>query len=295
MQEPDLLLDPSADTQPYERNGTQQSVKTDSSWSRPVKKTVYTLNVGDYAPEICALTYPLLQAYARKIGAQFHVIRERKFPEWPMDYEKLQIYELAREHGNDWSIYIDSDALVNPEMFDVTDHLHKNTVCHNGKDMAGIRWKYDHYFRRDGRHIGSCNWFAIGSDWCLDLWKPLDDLSPADAIANISITVGERNSGYCETGHLVSDYTLSRNIARFGLKFQTLIELCGRLGWNGPGGQPANPFLFHKYNISNERKVQELLMILSTPNGQPSPAGLGWGLLTPSGVAAYQSKWGVRA
>lgn len=142
-------------------NGERQSAKSTESWSLPVKKTVYTLNVGGYAPEISALTYPLLQAYAQKIGADFHVIRERKFPDWPMDYEKLQIHELAKEHNNDWNIYIDSDALVNPEMFDVTEHLHKNTVCHNGKDLAGIRWKYDHYFRRDGRHIGSCNWFAI--------------------------------------------------------------------------------------------------------------------------------------
>jgi hypothetical protein len=78
-----------------------------------------TLNIGDYAPEICALTYPLLQSYARKIGADFYVIRESRFPDWPLVYEKLQIYDLAR-NGSDWNIYIDSDALVNPEMFDVT-------------------------------------------------------------------------------------------------------------------------------------------------------------------------------
>lgn len=259
-----------------------------------LKKTVYTLNVGGYAPEICALTYPLLQAYASKIGAEFRLIRERRFPGWPLDYEKLQIHELAREDGNDWSIYIDSDALVNPEMFDVTEHLHKNTVCHNGKDMAGIRWKYDQYFRRDGRHIGSCNWLAIASDWCLDLWRPLDDLTPEEAIANIYITVGERNSGYCETAHLISDYTLSRNIARFGLKVQTVIDVCAHLGWRGPGGQPASPFLFHKYAISREQKVREMLTILSTPLGQAGPAGLGWGLLTPEGLAEFQRRWGVR-
>ena len=65
------------------------------SWSKPLRKTIYTVNIGDYAPEICALTYPLMQAYARKIGADFHVIRERKFPAWPVVYEKLQVHELA--------------------------------------------------------------------------------------------------------------------------------------------------------------------------------------------------------
>jgi hypothetical protein len=262
-------------------------------WSKPIRKTIYTLNIGDYAPEICALTYPLIQAYARKIGAEFHVIRERKFPDWPVVYEKLQIHELGM-NGNDWNIYIDSDALVSPEMFDITDYLHKDTICHNGRDMAGIRWKYDQYFRRDGRHVGSCNWFTVASDWCLDLWRPLDDLTLEQALDNINITIGERNSGLCQTEHLIDDYTLSRNIARFGLKVQTVHDICGQLGWRAPNGQPVSPFLYHKYTISNEQKVREMLAILSTPNGQPGPTGVGWGLLTQAGVAEYQKKWGSR-
>jgi len=294
MHNADQLLDPIVATNGADDISAERAPKATTSWSRRVKKTVYTLNIGNYAPEICALTYPLIEAYARKIGADFHVIRERRFPGWPVVYEKLQIHELGREHGNDWNIYIDSDALVNPEMFDITEHLQKNTVSHNGTDMAGIRWKYDQYFRRDGRHIGSCNWFTVASDWCLDLWRPLDDLTLEQAMVNINITVGERNCGLCKTEHLIDDYTLSRNIARFGLRVQTVIEMCGKLGWHGPGGVPVSPFLFHKYTISNEQKVREMLMILSTPAGQPSPAGAGWGLLTPEGVAGYQERWGVR-
>jgi hypothetical protein len=263
-------------------------------WSKRIKKTLYTLNIGDYAPEICALTYPLMQAYARKIGADFFVIHERKFPEWPVVYEKLQIFELGRLHGNDWNIFADADALISPEMFDITDFLSKNTVCHNGRDMASIRWKYDHYFRRDGRHIGSCNWFTVASDWCLDLWRPLEDLTLEQALPNINITIAERNSGLCKTEHLIDDYTLSRNIARFGLKVQTVIELCAQLGWRAPGGQPFSPFLFHKYTIPNEQKIKEMLMILGTPNGQPTPVGAGWGLLTPEAVVAYQKEWGIK-
>ena len=73
-----------------------------------MKKTVYLLNIGDYEPEITSLTYPYISRYASKIGAAVHLITERKFPEWPITYEKLQIYELGRQHGNDWNIYIDS-------------------------------------------------------------------------------------------------------------------------------------------------------------------------------------------
>ena len=263
------------------------------SWSRPVKKTIYTLNIGNYAPEICALTYPLIRAYANKIGADFHIIKDRKFPGWPVVYEKLQIHELGRTHGNDWNYCVDGDTLINPDMFDVTEHIQKNTICHNGRDMAGIRWKYDQYFRRDGRHIGSCNWFTVGSDWCLDLWRPLDDLTMQEALENINITVAERNSRLCSTEHLIDDYTLSRNIARFGLKVQTITDVCGQFGWRGQQGQGTSPFLYHAYTISNEQKARDMLALLTTPCSQAGPNGPGWGLMTQAAAAEYRQKFGL--
>jgi hypothetical protein len=277
------------ETEPTSRS---QLVASSANWSRPIKKTLYTVNIGDYAPEICALTYPLFQAFAKKIGAEFRVIRERQFPDWPVVYEKLQIHQLGRQDGNDWNICVDGDTLIHPEMFDPTEHLHKDTVCHNGTDMAGIRWKYDHYFRRDGRHIGSCNWFTIASDWCLDLWRPLDDLSLEEALANINITLSEMNSGYCATQHLIDDYTLSRNIARFGLKVKTMIEIYGQLGFKNGQGHPASPFMYHKYTISNEQKAREMLALLSAPAGQPGPFGLGWGILNQETAAEYRRRFG---
>jgi hypothetical protein len=60
-----------------------------------MKKTLYTLSVNDkhpgqdFEPEITALTFPLMRKYAHKIGADFHVIRERKHPDMPPVYEKL--------------------------------------------------------------------------------------------------------------------------------------------------------------------------------------------------------------
>jgi hypothetical protein len=212
------------------------------------KKVVYTLNIGNYAPAITEMTYPLIQRYADKIGADFQIIATRQFPEWPVVYEKLQIYELGQ--SNDWNIYIDSDAVVHPDMFDLTDHLNKNTVLHNGRDMAGNRWRYDRFFRRDGRHIGSCNWFTVASNLCIDLWKPLDDLTLEQAVANIS-PVWSEQSGIIEPSHLIDDYTLSRNIAKFGLKFDTLIEMQARM--NDKAG-----YLFHLYNLPEEAKLNQI-------------------------------------
>ena len=216
-----------------------------------MKKTVFTLNVDDYAKEITDLTYPLIKQYAHKIRAEFQIISKRKFPEMPPVYEKLQIYELGK--GNDWNIYIDSDALVHPDLMDLTEHLSKDTVLHHGADMASVRWTYDKYFRRDGRNIGSCNWFTVASDWCIDLWTPLD-LTLHEAMANIHPTLNEIQCGI-DASHLIDDYTLSRNIARFGLKFTTFLDLTQKIGERGN-------FLWHEYTIPVGEKVARIKEVL---------------------------------
>jgi|SRR5580698_5522882 hypothetical protein len=283
------------------------------------KKTIYTLVVDDYAPQITDLTFPLMAAYADKIGAELVVIRDRLctlssfggFHQWPVTLEKFQTARLARERGDDWSIFIDADTLINPEFFDVTEHLPRDTVAHNGKDMAGVRWTYDEYFRRDGRHFGSCSWLVIASSWCVeDLWR-LPELSYEETLRRIHITIGEHNSGNCRSEHLIDDYTLSRNIARFGLKTDTVTDICGRLGWKAPDGKAFNPGLWHQYTISVEDKVRRMLGVLSAPqnalvldprdaNIQPGqqpkfqPHGIGWGVMTQEQLSGYKKKWKIK-
>jgi hypothetical protein len=238
-------------------------------WEKKAKKAVFTLNVDGYAPEITVLTYPLIEAYAEKIGADFHIISERKFPEWPVTYEKLQIYELAQQMENDWNLYIDSDCLVHPDTPDLTQLIPRDTVAHFGKDLAPMRWKSDQYFQRDGRHFGTGNWLTVASDLCIDLWKPLDDLTPREAIANISPTVAELRSGVINPSHLIDDYTLSRNIARFGLKATTFREIFADLGYkevrdaNGQVIQAEGGYFFyHHYLFPTDQKVVEMKKIL---------------------------------
>ena len=217
------------------------------------KKTIFTLNIDDYAPEITALTYPLIEAYARKIGADFHIIRDRKFPEWPLTYEKLQIYELAQQMKNDWNIYIDSDCLVHPDTPDLTLLLPRDTVAHFGHDFAPVRWRSDRFFKRDGRNIGSGNWLAVASDLCIDLWKPLDDLTPEQAIANITPSVIERVGGIIVASHLIDDYALSRNIAKYSLKFKVFKQIFADIGYKDGGG-----FFYHHYLYHTNKKLIEM-------------------------------------
>lgn len=235
-----------------------------------MKKTVWTLNIGDFAPTITEITYPLMRHYANKIGAEFRIITERKFPaEYPIPYEKLQIHELGRD--SEWNIFFDADALIHPECIDFTQYLTKDTVAHNGRDFAAVRWRYDKYFLRDGRNIGSCNWLAIASDWCLDLWKPLDDLTLEQAVDNITLTVAENRCGVMRPDHLLDDYTLSRNIARFGLKHTTVMELTQKIF-----GREIACF-WHAYTLPIADKTAQMRRVVKRivdRDGKPN----GWGI-----------------
>lgn len=219
-----------------------------------MKITIYTLNVENYAPELTELTYPLLRAWANRINAGFEIISDRKHPEWPALYEKLQVRELSRLNGDDWSIFVDSDALVHPEAFDFTLFARDDGITHYGVDQAPVRFRYDQYFVRDGRNISSCNWFSIVPEACVDdFWLPLE-ISREEAIANIYPTVSERRSN--EPSHFIDDYTTSRNIARFGLKVETLAAVQRR------AGVPDAELLWHVYRYSVAEKHALMLDVL---------------------------------
>lgn len=222
-----------------------------------MKKNLYTLNIGrEYSPEITAMTYPLLKYWAQKLGAEFIEITERRFPDYPERYEKFQIYEMSKEMPADWHIYIDCDAMVNPDMIDPTGYLSKDTVAHNGKDVASNRWKLDKYFLRDGRHISSCNWLMIASDWCTDVWQPLSDMTIEEAVQNIFPVTSERNGG-TKPIMLIDDFVMSRNIARYGLKFTTVTDICKTYC-----GYPGNFMMFHLYNCPAEEKITQMKQTL---------------------------------
>lgn len=218
-----------------------------------MKKTIFTLSVDNYAPEITEITFPLINQYADKIGADFCIITDRLHPDMPPVYEKIQLYELSKE--NDWNIYIDADTLIHPDFPDITAMLNKDTVCFHGKDLASMRWRYDDCFLRDGRNIGACNWFTIASDWCSDLWHPLE-VPFAEAVKNIFPTVAERAT-VVKREHLIDDYLLSFNIARYGLKHTTMMKLMADYGFN------STSYLWHDYIIGIDEKVVMMKKVLA--------------------------------
>ena len=215
----------------------------------PRKVALFTLNIDDYAPEIRALTYPWIKHFAKKIGAEFIEITERKFPGWPVVYEKLQIHTLGR--GYDWIYFFDADTLIHPECIDFSWHIPNDTVLHNGQDMAHIRFRYDEHFAKDARNIGTCGWFTLAPKKCIDIWTPTEQ-TLEEVIDCCWPTVLEKNSGLIDKGHLADDYVMSRNIARLGIKHDTVADLLPKIALTGA------EFFYHEYLVPVHSKVVKI-------------------------------------
>jgi hypothetical protein len=220
-----------------------------------MKKNLYVMNIGDYNPQMTALTMPLFKHYAMKIRAELFEITEVKFPDKPMVYEKFQIWKLAHDHPADWHIYLDIDTAIHPNFPDFVEYYGKNTVASYRKEPAMVKYVSDEYFRRDGRFIGIGGFFTAASDWCLDFWHPLDDLTTEEAMTRIHTTIIEQGLGI-PARHLFEEYVLSRNLAKYGLKHETILDV-----FNRSGLQHAN-YLWHAYGLPPQDKLERLRALL---------------------------------
>lgn len=217
---------------------------------RPLKKQVITLNIGNYEPEITQLTYPSIKKWAQKLGAEFNIIDTPVFNAPSVTYEKFQLYERSR--GYDWTLFIDSDALVHPDTPDWTELLDKGTVCFHGLDLNLNRFRGNDYTRRSKCLQGACTWLVMFSDWCRDLWHPMcDGVTFESCMENIEPVVSENLSGTCSREHLIDDYLVTQNIARYGLKATTVYELCRQVGHD-------RPYYFHLYAVSSQYKLDQI-------------------------------------
>lgn len=170
-----------------------------------MKKCLHLLLIGDsYLQELRKLTLPNLYAYAEKIGATVNLITTRKYPDWPITYEKCQIHEDGKDY--DWNIFIDIDTLLHPNFYDVTLQYPKSVVSFNYGYDADKQLRPDKYFARDGRNVGIATNFVVTSDWTHELWEPLD--MPLETARQCVIRQ-----------HIMDEYCMSRNLAKYGFKY----------------------------------------------------------------------------
>ena len=74
-----------------------------------------------------------------------------------------------------------------------------------------------------------------------------------EALENIHPTHEERKLGI---EHFVDAYALSRNMAKFGLKFDTIENLLVELGMGD------ERFFWHGYNMTSEQKRLQMISVL---------------------------------
>jgi hypothetical protein len=170
-----------------------------------MKKAVWVLLIGDYFPELMEVTLPSIEAYAKRIGADLKYITERKFPEFPITYEKLQIWELGKEYF--WNILIDADTAIRETMPDVTTLFPANTVGFEKEYQASFLFQANKWFVKDERNKGIAGNFVVTSKLTHDLWEPLP------------MSFEELKTIFGKTRHHIMDeYTISTNLAKYGYK-----------------------------------------------------------------------------
>ena len=184
-----------------------------------MRKLIHVVNINDFFPELFTLTYPTIRSYAERNGYMINMITERKFPDYPINYEKMQVYEDGKDA--EVNILCDADMLIHPQFPDVTEFLKRDSIAFN--DNYNISWKYHvdriRYFMRDGRDVGIATNFVVSSDWTHDVWEPLS-LSQKDiedlAKKENTDTGGADGRGW---GHYADEFALSYNMAKYGLKY----------------------------------------------------------------------------
>ena len=171
-------------------------------------KCIHVLATPGYAPELCAITIPRLFAYASRIGADFNLIQDRKFPDYPINYERMQIYEAGR--GYDWNINIDADMVIGSKLRDVTETTQKGQVSIAMKYGLSTHFHTtgNIFFERDGRDVGLVDALVVTSTFTHDLWKPL----AGDFESHKSLF---KDREY----RRISEYCLSLNLATYGLQY----------------------------------------------------------------------------
>lgn len=212
-----------------------------------------TLACNGYSKELTDLTFPFFQQYADKCGLQFKILTERKFPELPASAEKFQIHAL----DYDKLLFIDADALIFPWCPDLFAVAADNQVILWHTDYSLERFRCDRLMLRDNRFVGVGSWFVGSTKLTKEVWEP-----PVDANYCYS-QITKKNYEKFPKEHLIDDYQLTINIARYGLHVFRVSDLLAKL-------QLKQNWIWHNYLLPLEGKIEQIKKELNTrdmPNG----------------------------
>jgi hypothetical protein len=170
-----------------------------------MKKIIHIVNIGDFFPELFAMTFPTVQAYAQRNGYEINLIKKRKFPDFHINYEKMQVWEDGKDA--DINLLVDADVLIHPGFPDVMNIVPPHHIGFNDNYHASSKFHTNHYFLRDGRDVGIASNFVVSYRSTHDVWEPL----------TITAAQGRRIT-FVREGD-IDEYCLSHNMAKYGLRY----------------------------------------------------------------------------
>ena len=214
-----------------------------------MKKLLVTLNINDYDKEITELTFPYMKEYAQNIGADFHIIKERMYPNFPLMLEEFQMYKFAEIY--DWIIFLDGDCLINPKGVDVTTLVEEDRVL-----LARHASPTHHYYpdNIEGKYnlkYYAPFFFLVFHKNCRDCVKPYENPYDYYKYINLNSTHPEMEmymnmrthlSEKEIKGTLIDEFLLTLNLHRYNIKTASL-----------QGYSPCHNIIAH---ISAERDVK---------------------------------------
>ena len=179
-----------------------------------MKTALWVVAVNNYLPDLCAITFPNLKEFAEKIGAEFKVITDRKFPDFPPSYEKLQIHELGKDY--EWNILIDADIIIHPDLPDPRVRTGKNNLgVYYGFDLRVAFPRVDPYMEKYARENGNVYHgivtnFLVANKNIHDIWSPLEYKF-------------DECKDWCCRPHILDEYSISRNLGKFSIPYKAFV------------------------------------------------------------------------
>jgi hypothetical protein len=173
-----------------------------------MKKIIHCVYINDYFPELWSLTLPTIKDYAFRTKSELNIITQRKFSDWHINYEKMQVYEDGK-HA-DCNFLIDADILIHPTFPDFSNGItFPHHIAFNDNYHASSKFNVSDniYFQRDGRDVGIASNAVISFKSTHDVWQPLD-ITPDEGRKITFVREGD-----------IDEYTLSVNMAKYGLKY----------------------------------------------------------------------------
>lgn len=153
------------------------------------------------------ISLPMVKDYAKKIGADLNLISERKFPDFPVYYEAMQIFESGKKY--EWNLYLQPGGLLGEQLPDVTEYCPHDAVstCILYNASGQFLTENNIYFERDSRNLGISDTVVLSNRVTHEIWEPLP--SSYSTYKNL-ILDGDVTK--------ICSFALSYNIAKYRLK-----------------------------------------------------------------------------